>query len=109
ERAGAVLGGCVADVTAGLPPGTLPDVHAPFDARPGSLERTAVAERGGAGTTLDVTGTLGDTGAVSALFQLSGVVPVLSGAGGHALVTSVDAEGVVGAALVRVPAAGAGA
>jgi 3-oxoacyl-[acyl-carrier-protein] synthase II len=98
----------VQDALAGLD-GPL-DLHAPYDARAGSTERTVVGSLTGSGprprllATCDV---LGDTGAVSALLQMQGAVAVLrqDGAPGprHALVTALDGEGVAGAMLLRVP------
>lgn len=98
---------CVRDAIALTGP---PDLHAPRDARPGSVERRAVLTLTGAAAAPDLLAVgdlVGDTGAVSALLQLQAAVRVLRAEEAsrplHALVTAVDAEGVTGAMVLRVP------
>jgi len=108
ERVAPLLADCVRDVL-----GTLGDepvvLHAPFDATAGSPERAAVAAHvPGEPEVVDTTATLGDAGALAGMLQLEVAVAALRAHPdrGVALVTCVDAEGVVGALALRAGDAG---
>ncbi len=74
----------------------------------GEAERAALAEvfDGGTPPVISAADLIGDTCAASAAFQIAAVLALAErkdlAPGGHALVTSADRDGVVGAALLRI-------
>lgn len=111
DRRQPVLVRCIREVLARLEPDAVIDVVAPFDAGPGSDETAAVAAvlppAAARPEVLDTTGVLGDSGAASASLQALVAVGALTELSprrsGYALVTSVDAEGIVGALVLVAP------